>query len=89
MKDTFNNCLLLEFFENELLLCSENVPLARRGWLWIQRDRVRPYSGREVVEYLNKNYQLRYMGKDGELAWTTLWPNLNLVRFLFVVIHKF
>ena len=52
-----HECIILEFSENELLLCSENVPFARRGWLWVQRDRVPPYTGREIMEYLNKNYQ--------------------------------
>lgn len=51
---TRDNCIILEFSENELLLCSENVPFARRGWLWVQRVRVPAYTGREIMEYLNK-----------------------------------
>jgi len=85
---TLNNCIILEFSENELLLCSEYVPFGRRGWLWVQRDRVPPYTGREIMEYLNKNYQWRFMGKGGELAWTTQWPIWHLVWFLPTGIHK-
>lgn len=50
------------FLEDELSLHSENVPLATERQLQLKHDGAPLHFGREVTEFLNKDYEGRWLG---------------------------
>ena len=53
------------------------MPLATRGWMWIQQHRAPPRVGTDVTEYVNEDNQGRLIGRSGLVAWPPRSPNWN------------
>jgi hypothetical protein len=75
--------------ENVVLLSLEDVPLASRRQMWIQCDGIHPHFGKEVVEYLNRNYQGRWIVRDGLSAWPAGAPGINTLDFFLWSFMKY
>jgi hypothetical protein len=69
------------FLENKLQLHLEDVPLATRRRMWLQHDGAHPHFGRAITEFLNEDYEARWIGRGGPLAWPARSPNLNPLDF--------
>lgn len=70
------------FLEDELPLHSENVPLATERQLQLKHDGAPLHFGREVTEFLNKDYEGRWLGRGGPVALPTQSPDLNPLDLL-------
>lgn len=57
------------FLDNELPLHLQVVPLVTRRQMRLQHDGALPHFGRGVLEFLNENYERRWKGRGGPMAW--------------------
>jgi hypothetical protein len=65
------------FLEDELPLHSEKVPLAKERQIRLEYDAAPVHLGRAVTEFLNKDYEGRWMGRGGPVALPTRSLDLN------------
>jgi hypothetical protein len=52
--------------------------------MWLQHDGAPPYFGRQVTEFFNKNYEGRWIGRGGPVAWPAVTRLNPLDFFLWV-----
>lgn len=71
----------LEFLTNTLPILLENIPLNVRENMWIQQDGAPPHNANIVRDYLNRHFQLRWMGTKGPLNWPPRSPDLTPLDF--------
>uniref|UniRef100_A0A2S2PUA8 DUF4817 domain-containing protein n=1 Tax=Schizaphis graminum TaxID=13262 RepID=A0A2S2PUA8_SCHGA len=57
----------LDFLTNTLPILLENIPLNVRENMWLQQDGAPPHNANIVRDYLNRHFQLRWMGTKGPL----------------------
>jgi hypothetical protein len=50
--------------------------------MWLQHDRIPFNFGRVVLEYLDKDYEGRWIGRGGPVAWPTHSFDLNPLHLL-------
>jgi hypothetical protein len=65
------------FLEDELPLQSENVPLATEREMQLKHDGAPLHFSNAVTEFLNKDYEGRWMGRGGPVALSTWSPDLK------------
>jgi hypothetical protein len=87
-----NSNLFYEFLQNNFRQLLENLPLINRR-RWIQMDGAPAHYGRQIREWLNENYQHRWIGRlppgnnarflpgVGPIAWPPRSPDLNPLDF--------
>ena len=69
------------FWEKELPLYLEGMPLATRGRMYLKHERAPPHFGREKMEFFNKI--LKEDGLEQMDRWSSLSLNLNPDFFLW------
>ena len=48
---------------------------------WFMQDGAPPHFALAVREYLNANYEGRWIGRDGPVPWPPRSPDLNMLDF--------
>lgn len=59
----------------------ENVDLATRQRMWFQQDGAPPHHALIVRAFLNNNYNNRWIGRSGPVAWPPCSPDLTSPDF--------
>jgi hypothetical protein len=78
---TLTGLRFLEFLRNELPILLENVPLQIRKNLWIQLDGAPCHNAAIVQNYLNTEYEDRWIGTYGPLQFPPRSPDLTPLDF--------
>lgn len=81
LPNRLNGELYLGFLNDTLPPLLENVPLNDRVRLWFMHDGAPPHFSINVREYLNQNYNDRWIGRGGPTAWPPRSPDLNPLDF--------
>lgn len=71
----------LHFLQNYLDDLLEDVPLLVIQNLWLQQDGAPPHSSRAVTDWLNVNFNGRWIGRYGPVSWPPRSPDLNPCDF--------
>jgi hypothetical protein len=71
----------LEFLENRLYDILGDFPIELRHEMWFQHDGAPPHNGRRVTEWLNRNYNNRWIGNRSNILWPPRSPDLNPLDF--------
>lgn len=71
----------LMFLQNELNEMLEDVPVGLLNRMWFQHDGAPPHIGRNVVNWLNNNFNGRWIGRRGPILWPARSPDLNPLDF--------
>lgn len=81
----------LNFLDNDLPDCLENIPLNRRREAWFQMDGAPAHYGNNVRNWCNNHYPGRWIGRlpgvheyepgRGPAAWPPRSPDLNVLDF--------
>ena len=79
MDPTFLNETLtdtyLEFLRGHLPTLLENFDFATRQRMWLQQDDAPPHFALIVREFLNLNFNERWMGRGGLFEWPPCSPD--------------
>jgi len=67
----------LRFLQEELPRLLEDVPLNTRGLKYFQHDEAPPHSSREVRNFLNCRFPVRWIGRGGPYNWPARSPELS------------
>lgn len=71
----------LELLRDRLPELLEDVPLATRQKMWLQQDGAAPHFARIVRDFLNYNYNERWIGRGGPVNWPPCSPDLTSPDF--------
>ena len=71
----------LELLRDYLPGLLENVNLATRQRMWLQQDGAPPHFALIVREFLNSNFNERWIGRVGPFEWPPCLPDLNSPDF--------
>lgn len=72
-----NGMMFLDFLSQKLPVLLEDVPLNTRRNIWLQLDGAPPHYHREVRQFLNANFQNRWIGRNGFQNWPPRSPDLT------------
>lgn len=78
---TLNANLYFNFLRNDLPELLEDVPLTIRTQLIFQQDGAPPHYGRIVTDWLNENFQDKWIGRNGPILWPPRSPDLTPLDF--------
>ncbi len=76
-----NSDIYLNFLVNELPQYLEDVELNVRPNLIYQHDGAPCHYGRNVTNWLNLNYENRWIGRNGPIHWPARSPDLTILDF--------
>ncbi|ERL94999.1 hypothetical protein D910_12271 [Dendroctonus ponderosae] len=76
-----NGLMFLQFLINHLSVLLEEVPFNIRTNIWLQLDGAPPHYHCEVRQFLNANFQNRWIGRNGFQDWPPRSPNLTPLHF--------
>jgi hypothetical protein len=71
----------LEFLQNDLPPLLEDVSLETRRRMIYQHDGAPPHWNRMILEFMNKNYPNRWIGRFGPIVWPARSPDLTPLDF--------
>lgn len=71
----------LNLLQNYITFLLEDIPLALANRMYYQHDGAPPHIGREVIAWLNTNFNGRWIGRNGPIAWPPRSPDLNPLDF--------
>ncbi|CAL1678200.1 unnamed protein product [Lasius platythorax] len=71
----------LEFLRNHLPQLLEDVDLHTRQRMWIQLDGAPPHYAAIVRNYLDREYNDRWIGRHGPVAWPPRSPDMTSFNF--------
>lgn len=80
-EENVNGNAILELLRDHLPLLLEDVDLETRRRMWIQLDGAGPHFALIVREFLNRNFQQRWIGRGGPVAWPARSPDLTYPDF--------
>lgn len=69
------------FLENNLPLLLEDIPLMLRREMWFMHDGAPAHFSVLAREYLDENYENRWIGRGGPQSWPARSPDLNSLDF--------
>jgi len=67
----------VRFLQEELSRLLEDVPLNKRGRMYLQNGGVPPHSSREIRKFLNYLFPGQWIGRGGPHNWTARSPDLS------------
>ena len=70
-----------EFLETDLPFLLENVPLAVRQQMWFQHDGCPAHYSGVAREVLDRDYNGRWIGREGPVNWPARSPDLTSPDF--------
>ena len=73
----------LDFIENHLPNLLEDVSLDIYRSVWFQQDGCPAHYTRSVREFLDVEYQGRWIGRSGPISWPARSPDLNPVDYFY------
>lgn len=73
--------LYLHFLQHNLPGLLEGLPLAIRRDMWFMHDGAPPHFSQVVRQHLNRNFENRWIGREGPVAWPPRSPDLNPLDF--------
>lgn len=76
-----NGVRYLHFLENVLVDLLDDIPLDVRQNVWFLHDGAPPHNAREVRDWLDHNYNQRWIGRGGPVLWPARSPDLNPCDF--------
>jgi len=81
-----NSANFLELLRDHLPPLLEDVDLYTRQRMWIQIDGAPPHYAAIVRAYLDREYNGRWIGRRGAIAWPPRSPDLTTL-FLFMGVY--
>ncbi|ERL84518.1 hypothetical protein D910_01948, partial [Dendroctonus ponderosae] len=72
-----NGLMFLQFLINHLSILLEEVPFNIKINIWLQLDGLPPHYHCEVRQFLNANFQNRWIGRNGFENWPPRSPDLT------------
>lgn len=72
-----------QFLTHDFQELTENLPLNLVRDMWIQLDGAPPHWERTVREWLDANYENKWIGRDGPFLWPARSPDLNPLDYFF------
>lgn len=75
--------LYLNFLQNEIVPFLENFPLNEYVNLYFQQDGAPAHNSRVVVNYLNQQFDNRWIGTNGPVRWPPRSPDLTPLDFFY------
>lgn len=76
-----NGLMFLNFLSHQLPVLLQELPLNIRTTMWFQLDGAPPHYHREVRQFLNVNFQDRWIGRNGCHNWPPRSPDLTPLDF--------
>ena len=76
-----NGLLFLDFLINQLPILLQDIPIAIRETIWLQMDGAPAHFYRGVREFLNVQFQNRWIGRNGPQNWPPRSPDLTAPDF--------
>lgn len=83
LPEILNGEVYLDFLRNHLPNLLEDVPLNVYRGIWFQQDGCPAHYARAVTEFLNQEYQRRWIGRNGTILWPARSPDLNPLDFFY------
>lgn len=84
-----NGQAYLNFLRNEFHLYLDDFQLDLYGRLWFQHDGAPPHSSRIVKQYLDEQFEGRWIGRGGPVPWPARSPDLTKPDFfLWGYVHN-
>lgn len=80
---TLNGRRYYNFLLNELPMMLDDIPLALRGNIIFQHDGAPAHNAHIVREYLNAQFQNRWLGTYGPIEWPPRSPDLTPLDFFY------
>lgn len=71
----------LDFLRNILPGLMENIPLDVRANMWIQQDGAPAHNANMVKNYLNDQFESKWIGTNGPVKWPPRSPDLTPLDF--------
>jgi len=71
----------LQLIRNQLPELMEDVDLETRQRMWLQQDGAAPHFARIVRDFLDANYNGRWIGRGGPVNWPACSPDLTSPDF--------
>lgn len=81
--DNVNGLNYLHLLRIELPWMIEEINLDTRARMWIQQDGAGAHYARIVTDFLNQNYEGRWIGRNGPVRWPPRSPDLRPPDFFF------
>lgn len=81
LPNRLNAAAYLAFLENDLQDLLDDIPIGLHNRMWYQHDGAPPHTGRNVVEWLQNNFNGRWIGRRGPVHWPARSPDLNPLDF--------
>ncbi|XP_066251951.1 histone-lysine N-methyltransferase SETMAR-like [Euwallacea similis] len=76
-----NGVKYLRFLQNDLPQLLQNIPLVLRENMWLQHDGAPAHFAADVKEYLNQEFEGRWIGRGGPVFWPPRSPDLTKIDF--------
>lgn len=71
----------LNFLETEFQEYLDNLPLAIRTQMWFQHDGAPPHNAQSVTNFLQLEFENRWIGNKGPHLWPPRSPDLSILDF--------
>jgi hypothetical protein len=83
IEDRIGGAKYLSFLQETLLILMDDLPLKVRQDMWYQLDGAPAHFTRPVLDWLNHNYQGRWIGRGGPVTWHARSPDFTHLDFLW------
>lgn len=81
LPDNLNGAMYLQFLQNNLSNLLEDVPLNLISNMLYQHDGCPAHYSSNVKQYLDANYENRWIGRNGPVLWPARSPDLTPLDF--------
>lgn len=81
LEENMNRHVFLELLRDHLPVLLEEVDLETRRRMWIQLDGAAPHYAQIVKNFLDQNFNGRWIGRGGPVAWPARSPDLTSPDF--------
>lgn len=78
-----NGAQYLYFLQNHLPQLLQNIPPILMENMWFQHDGAPPHFALPVREFLNQEFEDRWIGRGGPISWPPRSPDLTEMDFFF------
>jgi hypothetical protein len=80
-ENNLNSQMYLNFLNAQFQDMLMEIPLARLPHLWFQHDGAPPHNGRNVCDFLDREFPAKWIGNKGVVAWPARSPDITPLDF--------
>lgn len=81
LPDVLNGPAYVDFLDNDLRELLDDLPLQTRGRMFFQQDGAPPHWSREARNWIGQQFNGRWIGRGGPVAWPPRSPDLTPLDF--------